>query len=223
MMQLYQLIFDKIIFPSKSDMIQAIKRHFIMKGKGEYFYYPAGNVIPKQEDSNNLIWYQKDQFFVASEKISACGRGQIELLPLPNEKKKAYIIDGDLHCIEEILKEIQRGTLLNQDMDLTICAVERYDSKRLKEKYQINYLKIIDRDMLTSSPFMSGYLRYFEGCIAAAEWKFSPIRISMEFLGKEILVYKNQKLIRQDEKCFNSEQDYPRYMEKSWEEILMKK
>ena len=223
MMQLYQLIFDKIIFPSKSDMIQAIKRHFIMKGKGEYFYYPAGNVVPEQENSKNLIWYQKDQFFVASEKISACGRGQIELLPLPNEKKKAYIIDGDLHCIEEILKEIQRGTLLNQDMDLTICAVERYDSKRLRERYQINYLKIIDRDMLTSSPFMSGYLRYFEGCIAAAEWKFSPIRISMEFLGKEILVYKNQKLIRQDEKCFNSEQDYLSYMEKSWEEILMKK
>lgn len=222
MMQLYQLIFDKIIFPSKSDMIQAIKRHFIMKGKGEYFYYPAGNVVPEQENSKNLIWYQKDQFFVASEKISACGRGQIELLPLPNEKKKAYIIDGDLHCIEGILKEIQRGTLLNQDMDLTICAVERYDSKRLREKYQINHLKIINRDMLTASPFMSGYLNYFEGCITAAEWEFSPIRISMEFLEKEIFVYKNQQLIREDEKCFNSEQEYLNYMEKSWREILMK-
>lgn len=42
MMQLYQLIFDKIIFPSKSDMIQAIKRHFIMKGKGEYFIIRQG-------------------------------------------------------------------------------------------------------------------------------------------------------------------------------------
>lgn len=166
-----------------------------------------------------MIWYQKDKYFAAAETMNAYGRGQVELLPLPNEKKKAYIMDGNLYSIEEILKEIQKRISLNRNMDFTICAAERYDSKWLREKYHINHLKIIDRDMLTASLFMSRYLTYFEGCIVAAEWEFSPIRISMEFLGKEILVYKNQKLIKQDEKCFKSEQGYLNYMEKSWKEI----
>ncbi len=223
MMQLYQLIFDQMIFPSKADMRQAVRQGFIKEGKGAYFYYPTGNVIPKREYRENIIWHQNRKFFTASEKMNACGRGQIQLLPLPDEKQKTYLIDGDLHCAEEVLKEIRKLSPQNKDVELMICAAEMYDMKQIREKYQTNSLKIIDRNMLTGSPFMSEYLNYFDGCITTPDWEFSPIRISMEFLGKEIFTYENHQLIRQAETCFNSEQDYLNYMKKSWEEILMKK
>ena len=223
MMQLYQLIFDQIIFPSKADRMQAVRQGFIMEGKGAYFYYPTGNVIPKRECSKSMIWYQNHKFFTASEKMNACGRGQIQLLPLPDKKKKIYLMDGNLQYIEGVLKEIRKLTPQNTDIELMICAAEMYDMKQIREKYQTNSLKIIDRNMLTGSPFMSEYLNYFDGCITTPDWEFSPIRISMEFLGKEIFTYENHQLIRQAETCFNSEQDYLNYMKKSWEEILMKK
>lgn len=223
MMQLYQLIFDQMIFPSKADMRQAVRQGFIKEGKGAYFYYPTGNVIPKRECSKSMIWYQNHKFFTASEKMNACGRGQIQLLPLPDKKKKIYLMDGNLQYIEGVLKEIRKLTPQNTDIELMICAAEMYDMKQIREKYQTNSLKIIDRNMLTGSPFMSEYLNYFDGCITTPDWEFSPIRISMEFLGKEIFTYENHQLIRQAETCFNSEQDYLNYMKKSWEEILMKK
>lgn len=223
MMQLYQLIFDQITFPSKADMVQAVRQGFIMEGKGAYFYYPTGNVVPKRECSKSMIWYQNRKFFAASEKMNAYGRGQIQLLPLPDKKKKTYLMDGNLQYMEGVLKEIRKMTPQNDGIDLTVCAVEMYDIKRIREKYQINSLKIIERNIVTGSPFMSEYLNYFDGCITTADWEFSPIRISMEFLGKEILLYVNHQLIRQDETCFDSEQCYLNYMKESWEEILMKK
>ena len=219
MQQLYQMIFHSIVFPSKARLSDAVAQHFISPGKGMAFDYPALNVIPKEKKDQDVIWYENQRYLIAAKKKNLYGNEQLELLPFPEEKRKTYIMEGNRNDAKEVLKLFSKGRMAN----LVLFTEEKYHFKRLKDNGQTDEIRVIDPGCLGDIPDLSDYLQYFEGYIAAGEKKtYSPIRICMEFLGKEILRYEKCSLEKEDKKCFESQQQYLEYMEKRWENFLNK-
>ncbi len=216
MMQLYQIIFHSIVFPSKARLSDAVAQHFISPGKGMEFDYPVLNVIPKEKQDQDVIWYENQRYLIAAKKKNLYGNEQLELLPFPEEKRKTYIMEGNGNDAMEVLKLFSKGNLV-------LFTEEKYHFKRLKDNGQTDKIRVVDPECLGDIPYLSDYLEYFEGYIAAGEKEeYSPIRICMEFLGKETLRYEKYQLKKEDKKCFESQQQYLEYMEKRWENFLNK-
>lgn len=216
MQQLYQMIFHSIVFPSKARLSDAVAQHFISPGKGMEFDYPVLNVIPKEKQDQDVIWYENQRYLIAAKKKNLYGNEQLELLPFPEEKRKTYIMEGNGNDAMEVLKLFSKGNLV-------LFTEEKYHFKRLKDNGQTDKIRVVDPECLGDIPYLSDYLEYFEGYIAAGEKEeYSPIRICMEFLGKETLRYEKYQLKKEDKKCFESQQQYLEYMEKRWENFLNK-
>ena len=216
MQQLYQMIFHSIVFPSKARLSDAVAQHFISPGKGMEFDYPVLNVIPKEKQDQDVIWYENQRYLIEAKKKNLYGNEQLELLPFPEEKRKTYIMEGNGNDAMEVLKLFSKGNLV-------LFTEEKYHFKRLKDNGQTDKIRVVDPECLGDIPYLSDYLEYFEGYIAAGEKEeYSPIRICMEFLGKETLRYEKYQLKKEDKKCFESQQQYLEYMEKRWENFLNK-
>ena len=103
-MELYQLAFDKIVFPNLRYKEQAIEREYVKAEKACYFEFPTKINLENDKKYENIS-YLGNQYFIGSRFEYEYGGIRLDLFPIPEEGKVKYIANAEI-CDENELLEM---------------------------------------------------------------------------------------------------------------------
>lgn len=218
-MELYQLAFDKIVFPNLRYKEQAIEREYVKAEKACYFEFPTKINLENDKKYENIS-YLGNQYFIGSRFEYEYGGIRLDLFPIPEEGKVKYIANAEICDENELLEMFTK--IQEKDSQLVLYGETAAKIRETAKQFGVeDQLLLIEKERLDFSDQMEKYLDSFDGYLYVGnESSYCPIRAGMELLGKDIFVMEDGIIKKDEKKQFKDERSFEEFRMKKWDDFL---
>lgn len=218
-MELYQLAFDKIVFPNLRYKEQAIEREYVKAEKACYFEFPTKINLENDKKYENIS-YLGNQYFIGSRFEYEYGGIRLDLFPIPEEGKVKYIANAEICDENELLEMFTK--MQEKDSQLVLYGETAAKIRETAKQFGVeDQMLLIEKERLDFSDQMEKYLDSFDGYLYVGnESSYCPIRAGMELLGKDIFVMEDGIIKKDEKKQFKDERSFEEFRMKKWDDFL---
>ena len=218
-MELYQLAFDKIVFPNLRYKEQAIEREYVKAEKACYFEFPTKINLENDKKYENIS-YLGNLYFIGSRFEYEYGGVRLDLFPIPEEGKLKYITNAEICDESELLEMFTK--MQEKDSQLVLYGETAAKIRETAKQFGVeDQMLLIEKERLDFSDQMEKYLDSFDGYLYVGnESSYCPIRAGMELLGKDIFVMEDGIIKKDEKKQFKDERSFEEFRMKKWDDFL---
>ena len=218
-MELYQLAFDKIVFPNLRYKEQAIEREYVKAEKACYFEFPTKINLENDKKYENIS-YLGNQYFIGSRFEYEYGGIRLDLFPIPEEGKVKYIANAEICDENELLEMFTK--MQEKHSQLVLYGETAAKIRETAKQFGVeDQMLLIEKERLDFSDQMEKYLDSFDGYLYVGnESSYCPIRAGMELLGKDIFVMEDGIIKKDEKKQFKDERSFEEFRMKKWDDFL---